>query len=233
MLSSTTRSLLALLVLSVACGDDSVPTADGSGTTGPNDPSSSTTSSSGVADTTTTPPSDTSGPSSSGPGDSGSTNATSTTSSDSGASSDSTGPMQGTTTDDPGNVVYSALALPGGLDRIRIHKADLDEDRCTWVVLVAPELPNMFPNVTVPAGWSVESVTINDVAAACSADSPSMFGGEGAVGGNGTVTFGMVGGSGFYPCTIDIDAVFDFAGMLPGIPMMDAMVAAAVPVAGC
>lgn len=150
-----------------------------------------------------------------------------------GEGSSSTGPMVGTSTGDPGNVVYSAVALPGGLDRIRIHKADLDADRCTWVVLVAPPIAGPYPGMMVPAGWSVESISINDVAAACDADNPFMFGSEPALDANGTIGFGMLGGTGIYPCTVDIDAVFDFQGILPMIPPMDAMTAAAIPVTGC
>ena len=60
-----------------------------------------------------------------------------------------------------------------------------------------------------------------------------MFGSEAALDANGTVTFGMLGGTGVYPCTVDIDATFDFQGVLPGIPPTDAMVAVDIPVTGC
>ncbi len=136
-------------------------------------------------------------------------------------------------TGDLGNGVYSAMAMPGALDRIRINKANLDDNRCTWIVLAAPPGPSFFPGITVPVGWSVESVFINDIAAACDSDNPVMFGSELAIDANGAVMFGMIGGTGIYPCTIDIDAVFDFQGILPGIPAMDAMVASDVPVMGC
>lgn len=149
------------------------------------------------------------------------------------SSTGSTGEPMGTTTGDPGNVVYSAIPLPGGLDRIRIHKADLDADRCTWIMLVYPGFAGPYPGVTVPAEWSVESITINDVAAACASDNPGMFGGEAAIDASGTVTFGMPGAGGLYPCTVDIDASFDFQGLLPGIPPMDDMVATDIPVTGC
>nr|MCH9686499.1 hypothetical protein [Deltaproteobacteria bacterium] len=75
--------------------------------------------------------------------------------------------------------------------------------------------------------------TITDVAAACDSDNPSMFGGEGATGATGDVVFGMLGGTGVYPCTIDIDASLSFQGIAPGIPTDDVMVAAGVPVIGC
>lgn len=227
-------SVLCLALAVTACGDDT--TGTGSTTTG-----STTTGPSTVADTSSTGPTST-------PGSTGSTGSTSTadptgstgsssgpdpsTSGSSGSSgSDSSGSES--STGNQGNVLYTALAVPGGLDRIRINKADLDNDRCTWVILVAPAIPGTFPGMTIPAGWSVESVSINDVAIACDSDNPGMFGGEAALDANGTIGFGMLGGTGIYPCTVDIDATFDFAGMLPGIPPTDDMIAVDVPVAGC
>ena len=129
-----------------------------------------------------------------------------------------------------GNVVYSAVALPGGLDRIRIFKRDLDNDRCTWVVLVSPAIAGMYPVMT-PGNWSVESISISDVGMACDSDNPAMFGSEPATAAVGDVMFGMMGA--VYPCEVDIDVTADFAGILPGIPAQDTLTAAAVPVTGC
>ncbi len=168
---------------------------------------------------TTLAESDTSGSSSSEDG--------STSSGSAGSSS------SGSTTDGQANVEYSAIALPGGLDRIRIHKANLDADTCTWLVLVAPAMPGSDPGLEVPAGWSVETVAINDVAAACASGNPAMFGAEAALEAVGSVEFGKLGGTDIYPCTVDIDATFDFQGLTPGIPPTDTMSSSEIAVTGC
>ncbi|MCA9708368.1 MAG: hypothetical protein KDK70_21140 [Myxococcales bacterium] len=236
---------LALLA-AFACGDDGTDETSAEGSTG-------TTATGGTTGPGTSGPG-TSGPGTTGPGttETGPTNtsATSTGLDDTtaGSSTEGSGTTQGTddtsgsgegsttegssTTGDE-NVVYAAVALPGGLDRIRITKANLGADRCTWLVLVAPPIGSPYPSVVGPAGWSVESIQINDVAVACDSDDPAMFGSEPALDGMGTIGFGMLGGTGIYPCTVDVDAVFDFQGVLPGIPPMDDMVAADVPVTGC
>ena len=144
---------------------------------------------------------------------------------------ESTGSTDGTT-GAAANIDYTAIAIPGGLDRVRINKTNLDEDRCTWMVLVSPAIPGQYPGVAVPAGWSVESISISDVAAACSSDNPAMFGSEPALDANGTVTYGALGGMGLYPCTVDVDLTADFQGLLPGVPPMDDMVATSIPVLG-
>ncbi len=171
------------------------------------------------------------GPGSSGPGPTGGDAGSSSSAGDTSTGDTSSGDDSGSgTTGAQGNVVYSAQALPGGLDRIRIFKRDLDADRCTWVVLVAPALPGMYP-VTTPAGWSVESISISDVGAACDSASPAMFGSEPATSATGDVAFGMMGA--VYPCELDIDVTADFAGILPAIPPQDTLLAASIPVTGC
>ena len=161
----------------VGCGDDAGADSGNDATTSAGDgcnleECSVTDTSIGMVtgqDSTSAATSD--GPGSSGPADSG-TDAGSTTG-DATTGDTTSGDDSGSgTTGVQGNVVYSAQALPGGLDRIRIFKRDLDADRCTWVVLVAPALPGMYP-VTTPPGWSVESISISDVGAACDSDSPA------------------------------------------------------------
>jgi hypothetical protein len=230
-------SLLSLALLTAACGDDGSPGDGTEASTSAASTSSSTTASTpdpstGTASTGTPEPTSSSSSSTEGADTStGSTEGSTGTSTD--TSTGSTEGSTGTSTGGQGNVVYSAVAVPGGLDRIRINKANLDDDRCTWVILVAPSIPGMYPGMTIPAGWSVESISINDVAAACGSDNPAMFGSEPATDANGTIGFGMLGGTGIYPCTVDIDATFDFAGILPGIPPTDDMIATDVPVTGC
>ncbi len=116
------------------------------------------------------------------------------------------------------NVLYTAVAIPGGLDRLQIRKADMDQNRCLWVTLVWPGEGGggAFPGVTTPAEWGVDNIGGNDDAAACAADVPSMFGGEAADDASGTVTFGRLGGAGHYPCTVDIDVDLQFPGLLVG-----------------
>ncbi len=194
-------------------GDGAGPTA-GTSSDGTPSPDSSTT---GVADADT-------GPQSTG------TSAADSDGSDSGGSSGSSG---GSSTGSDDNAVYTAVAIPGGLDRIRVHKANLDDDLCTWMVLVAPAMPAMFPAVTTPMGWSVESAAINDSADSCEAQTPAMFGADAATDAEGAVAFGRNGAGGVYPCTLDVDVTLQFAPMLPGVPSSATMSAIEIDVSGC
>jgi hypothetical protein len=157
------------------------------------------------------------------------------------ATSDSTGGPTGPTggadsdsgsddTGSPDGAVYSAVALPGGLDRIRVFRRDDTADQCMWMMLVAPGIAGMYP-VDTPDGWAVESISISDSAAACESVDPGMFGAEAATAAAGTVGFAMVGM--VYPCGIDVDVTADFAGLLPGIPAQVTMLASGIPVTGC
>lgn len=239
-MASRFRIGLALgAALLLGCGDDATSTdTTGNGTTsGPGCTlEECTVSDSGTTagmvtgqDSTSVGASD--GPGSSGSdGDSGSATGTGTSTGDTSTGDGTTDDSGSDSTGAQGNVVYSAEALPGGLDRVRIFKRDLDADRCTWIVLVAPPIAGMYP-VTTPAGWSVESISISDVGMACDSASPAMFGSEPATAAVGDVTFAMVGA--IYPCEVDLDVTADFAGILPGIPAQDTMNAAAIPVTGC
>lgn len=245
---SLAHSLLSLAVVTLACSDDGLTGATGTGdgattgraTTTATDTAAADPSNAGGDSESAEPPELTSSTgmldeagSTTGSGNEDSADTRGSTGRGTGGSSDGTGAPPATTTGGPGNVVYSAIAVPGGLDRIRINKADLDNDRCTWVILVAPPTADMYPGMTIPAGWSVESIAINDVAVSCDAGNPAMFGSESALDANGSITFGMLGGGGLYPCMVDIDALFDFQGILPGIPPMDDMLAVDIPVMGC
>jgi len=238
------RPRLPLLVLCFAvasCGDDTAGGSDGSATTsdtGPQDTGGTVADSDSAGDTLDSTQGPTLADSGTTADDATSGSTGSTGSEDTGDTSDSgdtdgSGDSDGSeSTGSPGNVVYTAIALPGGLDRIRIHKADLDNDRCTWAVLVSPAKFSRFP-ITTPAGWAIESASINDVAAACDADTPGMFGAEAATMGVGSVAFGPLGVSGIYPCTVDVDVDLTFAGVLPGIPPNDVMDATNIAVTGC
>ena len=212
-----------------ACGAGSSSTADdgGPGGTGATTPGMVT----GMDSTGMVTGMDSTGTESEASGSSGAAADSDDTTADTAADGETTdGTTDTGSTGAQGTALYTAIALPGGLDRIRIFKHDLEADRCTWLVLVAPSLPDQFA-VTTPDGWSVESISISDVGAACNADDPGMFGAEAASSASGEITFGMLGA--VYPCQIGIDVTADFAGMLPGIPGQDALLAADVPVAGC
>lgn len=128
-------------------------------------------------------------------------------------------------------VVYSARAIIGALDRVEIRKADYDNDLCMWVRIVWPSQVGSYPGVTTPTDWTVEQISINDVATACEQDNPGMFGAEAATGASGAITFGRLGQFN-YPCTIDVDVDAQFAGNLPDIPAQVSMTATEVPVDG-
>jgi hypothetical protein len=232
------RSVKWLVVWAVVggdgCGDDAVPGCD------PDVPCGAPGSSTGSGEGSTSAASvDTDGEvddgdASAGQSDTTGGGGTSTGTTDPGGTSTTGDTTQGDagsgSTGAAGDVLYRAEALPGGLDRIRVFKEDLDADRCTWMVLVMPGGVSPYA-VMAPAGWAVESISASDAGAACNSDSPAMFGSEPAVAATGTVTFGLAGA--VYPCEIDVDVTADFAGVLPGIPPQDTLQSTSLPVSGC
>lgn len=155
-----------------------------------------------------------------------------TTAADGSGGSDTTA-AESSSTGDPGNVEYSAQALIGALDRILVFREDLDEDRCTWIILVSPGFAGPYDDVSTPKGWSVQSIQANDVGEACGSPSPSMFGAETATAAEGTIELGAVGPSGVYPCDVTVDVTAMFDGLLPNVPPSDLLEAVAIPVTGC
>ena len=88
-----------------------------------------------------------------------------------------------------------------------------------------------MPGESLPEGWSVESIAISDAGEACESDTPDMFGAETATSATGTIEFGDPGM--VYPCLVSPDVEAAFAGVLPGIPPTDDVVASDIPVEGC
>lgn len=219
------------------CGDDVQP-GDGGTTQGTMSGAAST----GVADDSASAGGDTDGPgadatdggdaSTDSASDASTTGATDTGAGSSTGAADSSSSESESGTGAQGNVVYTAHALIGALDRIRVFKEDLDADRCTWIVLVSPAIGGTL-DVTTPEGWSVESIQASDVGAACGSRSPAMFGAESATSAEGSIELGAVGPSGVYPCEVTVDVTASFAGILPGVPPIDVLAAAGIPVDGC
>lgn len=146
------------------------------------------------------------------------------------ASSGSAGESSGTGAG--ANVVYSAQALIGALDRILVFREDLDEDRCSWIILVSPDVGVPY-DVTTPKNWAVQSIEASDVGDACGSQSPGMFGSEAATAAEGTIELGAPGGAGVYPCDVSVDVTAMFAGALPDVPPSEVFDAVAIPVTGC
>jgi hypothetical protein len=126
-------------------------------------------------------------------------------------------------------VVYSAIAVPGGLDRIRIFKSNFDDDLCTRLTLVWPSEGGAPWQVDTPPMWGVEGADLTEGAAGCEGPMPGF--GEPATGATGSVTFGMMGQ--VFPCEIDVDVTLDFAGAMAPLPMSDTMAAMGIAVEGC
>jgi hypothetical protein len=189
-------------------GDGSLVTSGGDA-----DPSSGAGSTVSVDDTTSA--GDTSAAASSGSssaGDSGS---------DSSADTGTTGPLS--------ELEYQAVAIPGGLDRVRVFGHHPTEDWCVWITAVTPSQVSAFP-IETTKNWAVESIRISDVGEACGAQSPDMFGAENATAASGTLE--LYDGVPF-PCLVDVDVTTEFEGLLPGIPGTVEMLAVAIPVTGC
>lgn len=224
---STARSL-ALVLGCTACGPEPLPSGDERGSGAETEiTTSATATSTGGLEATTIDTTEPSPETSTGE----STTAASTfddTQEDTGAT-DST---SSTSTGASSNVSVRAIALPGGLDRVRLFAADPDAGVCLFVTLVQPAVAGQLPDVATPPEWALESAVINDVPAACELDNAIMFGGDPAVAGTGTIAFGAFGG-GVFPCSLDIDATFDFEPTLPGVPVSYTLQVDDVPVDGC
>lgn len=222
------------VALAIGCGDDALPgcdieamcNADTGTSSGATDESNSTITFEGgsTADSTLDTTADDDGSTTGGDTSTGTTAADSSSSAGDGSGSTDT------STGGEGNVEYSAVAIVGGLDRLRVFERDLDADRCTWITLVAPQVDGQYEIVT-PAGWAVENVMISDMGDACGADTPDMFGAESATAATGTVTFANMGA--VFPCLVTVDVEAMFAGMLPNIPPVDVLAATDIPVDGC
>lgn len=195
------------------------------------DPSTSTTAS--TTDPSTTEPTTTS--------ESTTTDATTTESStdpDGSSTEASTEPessssSDGSSSSDTGDdgAIYRAVALIGGLNRVRIFKRNDADDLCTFVSLVDPSF-GAFGSIDVTQPWGVEYAGITDSAAACDSDNPLMFGSDEATDGDGAIDLADVGMGGV-PCTVDIDVSLDFDGAVLQVPDSDTMTATDLPVQGC
>jgi hypothetical protein len=225
-------SILAVLVvpLVVACADDALPGCD------PDVTCVADTSTGASADDdvgTSVGDDDDAGTTAGDDDDAGTTTADGGSSSDGGVdgSSDGSDGESGSTTGTTDDAEYRAVAIPGGLDRIRISKRHTSEDLCAWIVLVFPAgAPGAF-DVATPEDWAVEGVAISDSARACDSDNPDMFGAEAATDASGAIEFGEPGV--VYPCLVTVDVEAAFAGMLPGVPPTDTFAATDIPVEGC
>ena len=106
-------------------------------------------------------------------------------------------------------MTYTALAQPGGLDRVFIDRHDPDTDICTRVVLVWPGQQMNF-NVMTPVEWGIESIN-NYQPADC-----SNFGAPKPINtGTGEVLFIGLDQFDHFPCTLDFDMTLDVMGNPP------------------
>jgi hypothetical protein len=237
------HTLLFVSVLAASgCFNDEEPAGgseDSTGTTGADSmtPSSSPTATSAASNATVsttrndTDPSDTTDASESS-NESASTGIDST-----GANMDSSSSGDGATTkpdtEETGPMTdgdYRAVAIPGGLDRIRVMKRSDSAGTCTFVTLVTPSNGAPF-DVTVTNPWVIESIAINDVPESCASDNPFESGGEYAVAATGTIDHADAMGA--FPCTVDIAIDIDFDPMLLPVPESDVMNAMDIAVSGC
>ena len=98
---------------------------------------------------------------------------------------------------------YTADAYFGGLDRVFIYRHDLVADTCARLSLVAGADIQQF-DVTLPRGWSVESVNVVAGGADCPPEQPFAW----ATSGSGTVEFVSLDMLDYFPCELNVDAQF-------------------------
>jgi hypothetical protein len=139
-----------------------------------------------------------------------------------------------TTTSGQAGVEYVAVAMYGGLDRIFIRKADYDADLCLSLVVVWPAgMPVPFPDVTTPAQWAVETISVSQGTTGC-LDPCAGLGtpGEYADSASGYVDF-VFNTPGQFPETLDVSVSMTFPPVQVWVPASDSMHALDLPVGTC
>ena len=207
----STRALAGLaLVLPLslsACSDDGEGETLAVETSGEPTTTDPSTSGDGDGDPSTTDPS-TSGDGDGDPSTTGDGDGDATGDGDGDATGDGDGDATGDGDGDPGPVdtsTYSAVIMPGGLDRVVITRVNIDEPNCTRMTLWSPQNSDMF-DFDMPQDWAVEEV-LNWKQGFCPDDNadPDTFPDEGT----GTISFPALDGLGIYPCAINIDIELD------------------------
>ncbi len=129
---------------------------------------------------------------------------------------------------------YSAEAYFGGLDHLRVKKADKARDVCVTLHLARPTESSPGFAFTMPMEWGVVNAEISNKAADCYAQPGQQMGmAVGATGGMGTISF-EVPPNGFFPCTVSVMGSLAFPPGEPWVQSSEALSAVDVAVKdGC
>jgi hypothetical protein len=193
--SSALISLCLLgLLIAPACTDDG-PNTDEVDVTGDGDGDSST----GDGDTSDTTDDDASTSSDTSTTETSESTTTDTTDDATDTTDDATDTTD-STTGDPDNSVYSAVALPGGLDRVLITRVDPDAPSCSEMVLVLPGFDAY--SIDLPAMWAIEQIRVWDQLECDPGVTIDALGEDGF----GTLEFLGTDAFDLYPCALAIDA---------------------------
>lgn len=106
----------------------------------------------------------------------------------------------------------SAYYETGGSDTLSVFKADLENNRCTRVVLVSPHQNGPNVDVELPVSWGVSRMSFTQRAADCKFPFPSdarlinrpVASVTGRLGWDDSPTIGI-------PCTLDVDITVTFS----------------------
>jgi hypothetical protein len=106
---------------------------------------------------------------------------------------------------------YGAAVIIGGLDRIRVTRADDAAGTCDQLILVSPSGGGGtgLTGIHVPMGWSLESATRSGRIADCDAMATVGGAGERATSGVGEITATMSSATGF-PCRLELNVDLAF-----------------------
>lgn len=135
----------------------------------------------------------------------------------------STGP------DPPAMGEYAASYIAGEQNHLSVRKADLADDWCVTITLVAPQ--DMGPleyDVMLPATWRVQSALIHQGAKDCLSFAGFPVEPIMAVSGAGSASW-----AGACPNSLAIDITVNFPPDQPWVPGAVLLQAPAVPVTGC
>jgi hypothetical protein len=99
--------------------------------------------------------------------------------------------------------MYTAVAMPGGLDRVRITRVSTADQTCMMMTLVSPMTVDGF-DIDIPDPWRIESIA-RWAQTTCTGDMNAF-----ADTATGTITFGGLDALSIYPCLLSFDVDINF-----------------------
>lgn len=127
----------------------------------------------------------------------------------------------------PSLVLYRAVTIVGGINRLVITKWDVRRRLCFRLQLASAWNPSALP-LELPGRWGVERAGVTTDAATCDVPYPPPRPATNASGGSGYVRW-----MGLRPCVIDLDVELVFDPAAPGVPARERLTSSGLTPPGC